>query len=71
MIIRESNKLEIDDIAEDQLVNLHLFIRVLKQQSTELKAPKTIDSLLENSVVFEGDILSPIDIFWNVEQGSY
>ena len=69
MINREQLKLAIDAVDETQLEILHCIILALKEPN--LVATNTLSYNaypLKDSVIFEGDIISPIDTIWEVDQ---
>jgi hypothetical protein len=67
MISREQLKLEIDAV-DDKTLN------ILSQMVMSLKSPTSpevnwsINNPLKNSVIYEGDIISPIDEVWDADQ---
>jgi hypothetical protein len=70
MISREILKTAIDTIDDTQLEILHRIILAFNKP-----IPNTINQTLseninplKNSIVFENDIISPIDLLWEVEQ---
>ncbi|MFZ4558342.1 MAG: hypothetical protein ACOYN8_18415 [Pseudanabaena sp.] len=70
MISREILKTAIDTIDDTQLEILH---RIILAFSKPL--PKTVNlppseniNPLKNSIIFENDIISPIDLLWEAEQ---
>lgn len=70
MTKREQIKKEIDEISDDYLETLHRIIVALKSEAKI--GPMTIASFkenpLKNSLVFEKDIIAPIDEAWNSDQ---
>jgi hypothetical protein len=70
MTRREQIKKEIDEIEDSHLETLHRIIVALKfskvsdnQTETEFK-----DNPLKNSIIFENDIISPLDELWSANQ---
>lgn len=70
MTKREQIKKEIDEISDDYLETLHRIIVALKSEAKI--GPVTTASFKENplkdSLVFEKDIITPIDEAWDSEQ---
>lgn len=70
MINREQLKLEIDSVDEGHIEVLHRLILALKQPlptSKKSEKPSEINPL-KGSVIFEHDLISPIDVSWDAEQ---
>jgi hypothetical protein len=70
MINREQLKLEIDTIDDAYIEVLQRIILALKQPlitSAPLTNPSE-NNPLKGSVIFEHDLISPIDVSWNAEQ---
>ncbi|GBO53673.1 hypothetical protein APA_1621 [Pseudanabaena sp. lw0831] len=70
MISRETLKTAIDTIDDTQLEILHRIILAFSKP-----IPNTVNHLLpeninplKGSIVFENDIISPIDLLWEAEQ---
>ncbi len=70
MISREILKTAIDTIDDTQLEILHRIILAFSKL-----IPKTVNhppseniNPLKNTIVFENDIISPIDLVWEAEQ---
>ena len=69
MISREQLKLEIDSVDDTHIDVLHRIILALKNPNLVLVENEDNEiNPLKNSVVFEDDIISPIDVSWNAEQ---
>ena len=70
MINREQLKLEIDSMDDAYIEILHRIILALKE-SLLISKPLTnfseINSL-KGSVIFEDDLISPINVSWDAEQ---
>jgi len=72
MINREQLKLEIDSVDGVNLEVLHRLILAFKQPlltSIAIATTSEIDPL-KGSVIFEQDLMEPIDISWDAEQRS-
>jgi len=70
MINREQLKVEIDSVDEAHLEILHRIILSLKQPlltSTSLTNFSEVNPL-KGSVIFEHDLISPVNVSWNAEQ---
>ena len=70
MINREQLKLEIDSVDDVNLEVLHRVILALKQPlltSIAIAITSEINSL-KGSIIFEQDLMEPIDISWDAEQ---
>jgi len=69
MINREQLKLEIDTIDDAYLEILHRIILALKQPSLTSTPLTNLSEVnpLKGSVIFEHDLLSPIDVSWDAE----
>ncbi|PZV09910.1 MAG: hypothetical protein DCF22_17790 [Leptolyngbya sp.] len=69
MINREQLKLEIDTIDDAYLEILHRIILALKQPSLTATPLTNLSGVnpLKGSVIFEHDLLSPIDVSWDAE----
>ncbi|NES20006.1 MAG: hypothetical protein F6K41_14000 [Symploca sp. SIO3E6] len=70
MISREHLKLEIDAIDDAYIEILHRIILALKQP---FQPPHSLDNPnqvnpLKDSVLFEKDLISPIDVSWEADQ---
>jgi len=70
MTRREQIKKEIDEISDDYLETLHRIIVALKSGSdspsqTEVKFK---GNPLKNSILFENDLVSPVDETWDADQ---
>jgi hypothetical protein len=72
MINREQLKLEIDSVDDDKLEVLRRLILALKQPFlTSIAIARTSEiNPLKGSIIFEQDLMEPIDISWNAEQRS-
>ena len=70
MTIREQLKKDIDELNDDYLEALHKIIVALKANSkaSKEKSYPFHENPLKGSIIFEGDILSPIDETWNADQ---
>jgi hypothetical protein len=69
MINREQLKLAIDAVDETQLEILHRIILALKEANPVLTNTLSYNAYpLKDSVIFEGDIISPIDTVWEAYQ---
>ncbi|UXE61898.1 MAG: hypothetical protein KA717_02920 [Woronichinia naegeliana WA131] len=67
MISREQLKLEIDRVDDHTLSILSQIVMALKSPTT-LELNWSMNNPLKNSVIYEGDIISPINEVWDVEQ---
>ncbi|ELS00052.1 hypothetical protein [Gloeocapsa sp. PCC 73106] len=70
MISREQLKQELDFLDETTINVLHHVIMVLKQ-NVSISNNETnwlVNNPLKNSVIYEKDIIRPIDEDWDVEQ---
>ncbi len=68
MISREQLKLEIDLVDDKNIEILHRIILALKADFViQSKPQKQYINPLKNSIRSERDIISPIDIDWDVE----
>lgn len=70
MTKREQIKKEIDEISDDYLETLHKIIVALKSEAKidGTTPASSKDNPLKNSIVFEKDIISPINEAWNADQ---
>ncbi len=70
MTRREQIKKEIDEISDDYLETLHRIIVALKSDSgaTNQSEFKFKGNPLQNSVLFENDLISPVDETWDADQ---
>jgi hypothetical protein len=70
MISREQLKLEIDSVDDTHIEVLHRIILSLSTPiSTSTNSGQDSDiNPLKNSILFEGDIISPIDMNWDADQ---
>ncbi len=70
MTRREQIKKEIDEISDDYLETLHRIIMALKSDSAAASRPEFPfkGNPLKNSVLFENDLISPVDEAWDVDQ---
>jgi hypothetical protein len=70
MISRESLKIAIDTIDETQLEILHRIILAFSQPfpHTLNRTLSENTNPLKGSILFENDIISPINLLWEVEQ---
>lgn len=71
MINREQLKLEIDSVDDAHIEILHRIIQALKQPlgtDPPLTNLSSEVNPLKGSVIFEHDLISPIDISWDAEQ---
>jgi len=70
MTRREQIKKEIDDLSHDYLETLHKIIVALKAGAKKNSGSNAQfkDNPLKNSIVFEKDIVSPINENWEVDQ---
>ncbi|HNX76981.1 MAG TPA: hypothetical protein PLM07_18690 [Candidatus Rifleibacterium sp.] len=70
MTRREQIKKEIDEISDDYLETLHRIIVALKSDSGTTSQPefKFKGNPLKNSILFESDLISPVDETWNADQ---
>ncbi|HOI92561.1 MAG TPA: hypothetical protein PLK28_18810 [Candidatus Rifleibacterium sp.] len=70
MTRREQIKKEIDEISDDYLETLHRIIMALKSDSAATGRPKFPfkGNPLKNSVLFENDLISPVDEAWDADQ---
>lgn len=68
MISREQLKLEIDSVDDTNIEVLHRIILALKTPTlTSSDSPKNYINPLKGSILFENDIISPIDVIWDAE----
>lgn len=68
MISREQLKLEIDLVDDENIEILHRIILALKADFvTQPQLQKEYINPLKNSIRSERDIISPIDVVWDVE----
>lgn len=70
MISRETLKTAIDTIDDTQLEILHCIILAFSKpipQTVNHSLSEKINPL-KSSIVFENDIISPIDLLWEAEQ---
>lgn len=72
MIRREQVKLEIDSLQEVYLNLLYRIIQVLKfLQGSDQSAAEVSDlNPLQNTVIFEDDLISPIEVNWDANPRS-
>ncbi|PZV16848.1 MAG: hypothetical protein DCF20_06740 [Pseudanabaena sp.] len=70
MISRETLKTAIDTIDDTQLEILHRIILAFSKPipNTVNLPPSENINPLKNSIIFENDIISPIDLLWESEQ---
>ncbi|WP_035988109.1 hypothetical protein [Leptolyngbya sp. KIOST-1] len=70
MMSREKLKLEIDTLDEAYLDILHRIILAFKRPAINPNQPDNdVDfNPLKGSVLFEQDIISPIDVEWDADQ---
>lgn len=70
MINREQLKLEIDTVDDAHIEILHRIIQALKQPwlTTTLPTDSSRINPLKGSVIFEHDLISPINVSWDAEQ---
>jgi hypothetical protein len=70
MISREQLKVEIDSVDDTHIEVLHRIILALKTPNLTPINPtrKSEINPLKGSILFEDDIISPIDATWNAEQ---
>ena len=70
MISREQLKLELDSLDETTINVLHHVIMALKQNvpTANNEINWLVNNPLKNSVIYEKDIITPIDEDWYVEQ---
>jgi len=67
MISREQLKLEIDRVDDHTLSILSQIVMALKLPMNP-EQNWSVNNPLKNSVIYEGDIISPIDEIWDVDQ---
>jgi hypothetical protein len=67
MISREQLKSEIDTVDDNTLNILSQIVMSLKTP-TSPEVNWSVNNPLKNSVIYEGDIISPIDEVWDVDQ---
>jgi hypothetical protein len=67
MISREQLKLEIDTV-DDKTLNILSQIVMFLKSPTNPEVNWSVNNPLKNSVIYEGDIISPIDEAWDVDQ---
>lgn len=70
MITREQFKAELDSVDDLTINILHGVMIALKQKvsTSPNQADWSTNNPLKNSIVYENDVLSPIDEDWDVEQ---
>ncbi|MGK7884384.1 MAG: hypothetical protein AB4057_07120 [Crocosphaera sp.] len=70
MINREQLKHEIDSVNDAYLDILYRIIQAFKVPIIENSLPVENDDInpLKGSVIFEGDLISPIDESWDADQ---
>ncbi len=70
MINREQLKLEIDSIDDAYIEILHRIILALKESLLTSRPFTNFSEVnpLKDSVIFEHDLISPINVSWDVEQ---
>ncbi len=70
MTKREQIKKEIDEISDDYLETLHRIIVALKSEAKigPVTPASFKENPLKNSIVFEKDIISPVDEAWDAEK---
>jgi hypothetical protein len=71
MITREQLKIEVDSVDDSNIEVLHKIILALSKNDDQLIAHPQQSRLinpLKGSVVFESDLISPIDEVWEAEQ---
>ena len=70
MTRREQIKKEIDEISDDYLETLHRIIVALKSDSGANCQPEFPfkNNPLKNSILFENDLISPVDETWDADQ---
>lgn len=70
MTKREQIKKEIDEISDDYLETLHRIIVALKSEAKigPVTSASFKENPLKNSIVFEKDIISPVDEAWDADQ---
>lgn len=69
MTTREQLKADLDGVSENHLEVLHRIIVALKPRTSQEEVPSDHlrDNPLKGSVIFEKDLLSPIDVSWSAE----
>lgn len=70
MISREQLKLEIDSVDDAHIEILHRIIQALKTPNSNPLNPPISSEInpLKDSIIFENDLISPIDVSWDAEQ---
>ena len=70
MISRETLKTAIDTIDDTQLEILHRIILAFSKPIPNTVNQPISENInpLKNSIIFENDIISPIDLLWEAEQ---
>ncbi len=70
MTRREQIKKEIDEIEDSHLETLYRIIVALKSSETSANQVEAEfnDNPLKNSIVFESDLISPLDEPWSANQ---
>jgi hypothetical protein len=70
MIDREQLKLEIDTVDDAHIEILHRIIQAFKQPLLTAVPPTDCNQInpLKGSVIFERDLISPINVSWDAEQ---
>jgi hypothetical protein len=70
MISREQLKLEIDSVDDTHIEVLHRIILSLRTPTLTSISSSQDNGInpLKNSIIFEGDIISPIDMNWDAAQ---
>lgn len=67
MISREQLKSEIDTV-DDNTLNILSQIVISSKSPISPEVNWSVNNPLKNSVIYEGDIISPIDELWDVDQ---
>jgi hypothetical protein len=67
MISREQLKLEIDSVDDAHIEILHRIIQALKTPNLNPLNPPISSEInpLKDSIIFENDLISPIDVSWD------
>ncbi|MFZ5949234.1 MAG: hypothetical protein ACOYXC_00895 [Candidatus Rifleibacteriota bacterium] len=70
MTRRDQIKKEIDEISDDYLETLHRIIVALKSEARigPVTSASFKENPLKNSIVFEKDIINPVDENWDADK---
>ena len=73
MTSREQRKLELDYVDDATINLLYRIVMALKQpvSVSDAETSRLVNNPLKNSVIYETDIISPIDEEWDIEQRNH